>query len=1563
MEGVSLELASALVEAWRRHPLLPRIAVVGGAPERVGDAALPRNITPTTLRGQHPEGFFLVIVEGNRIDDSASVGKLVRLRLSDLVSTAEGYSLLVQVSPQPPGDGPARAVRDALTTSLVERPPPPERVADYLDAIAAGEPPLEALPRLGAFMDPVPEETVDANRIAANLRLANARRTDAVLSGSNLAAVRERARRMFAEEFGAGRVDEQTNVLIEQLRTADDAVLASLSFDKARTILEGPRQQDLPTRVVDELERWVRVKERAREEQDPSVGEAAEVIEIASRDLAIAEERREAARRLIEFHIGAEPHVFTAETLKRLQSLLKEPRITVSRPEEGLVRAVLAIGALPSEVILREPRPPEDLDRPSDQRRALSLACARLRLSRLLTELESRGCRVSAGLMEILSDEEVEQLRLSLPERGFARLDLVQIVVRGGHRNEEWRFGWRPDVEDLAALNALFAYAAEPALAFCTRSPSVAGLAGRFAGEASTLRPDLFPLTDGCRTAALGTLRRGYDAPILRRWTTDWRDAVAVAEANDASKETLDALALAGSVHDSDRERVLLTPLAPMKAEWLADRTEAWRWLLMAALGEVDIREDPDREPPIAEAAGALASLRAAGYPPSLATSDRDDALLAADEGEIISVFGSLEEGTLRLGDERGVVRHAVAKFIDLHPESSTDFRCIAWGNAAASASLGALIDLLGASNPFGSRGTPALHQAELICVDGKPSELMLEEVDDRSAEDLGDRLALRYSESLDHLGREVLGVALGAVAHVSVVIGLTKSGRELTQEHPEVDCLPSGEPDALWAPRVWLRPDQLRRTLLAPPRTTSVGDKWFRLMSAVSDRWPTGSRIRIPELRTDAKSIRSDLQTLHELGSWVVTVDRYAGRDALENALGNDVAILHQERRLASDNIQSLVISQRSGRSTDRAIARSLRDARLVTDDASALRLAEAARRTAADWNGILALRAATTGSGVNELLGQVMAYRLLGSMASPWPFPAGFRLLLVGLDEYQEWFGRGRRADLLALSLDTEEHGVHCAAIEVKAVRSTEPVAAFREAKEQLRATIVDGRFAVSPDKSIFARLWLNRIAEAAIGVARESNFRLQADELQAIEEFRTNRALEWAGVGLVFGQGLPRREEHPRLKILGDEVPVSMYSFPIEETLPYVLQAGSPGDLRTEAVEHEIPSGTKKRRPRNGEEPEGESVQEADAAETAVQIQRVEDQHDVSGAVPEPPILGTDVVTGESVPWRISGEGALSAGHMEIYGTTGAGKTQFIKSVVKQLGVAGANFSICDFKNDYADGFPEKIGAAFYDLWDVGAPFNPLALPPGKATDRDVDRRVIELGDAIGEATQAYSGMRLGRQQVARLKAALHRTYADVRADGRHPTLLDLNQRLDDNLLGIIGDLTRSRIFQDGPPFADVIHQDAIFGLHKIPGVGVTTDLAAGFILSSLAQTFLDEPQVANVVKYMVVIDEAHRVSGFKAVETMLREGRSKGLAVILATQQPGDLPPEADANAQTKVCFRLPSGPMAAAAGRMLGATDRDLSERIQALANGEAFVRFAGLPPRVVRMRQFWRDDE
>ena len=139
-------------------------------------------------------------------------------------------------------------------------------------------------------------------------------------------------------------------------------------------------------------------------------------------------------------------------------------------------------------------------------------------------------------------------------------------------------------------------------------------------------------------------------------------------------------------------------------------------------------------------------------------------------------------------------------------------------------------------------------------------------------------------------------------------------------------------------------------------------------------------------------------------------------------------------------------------------------------------------------------------------------------------------------------------------------------------------------------------------------------------------------------------------------------------------------------------------------------------------------------------------------------------------------------------------------------------------------------------------------------------------------------------------------------------------------------------------------------------------MTTTLAAGFILSSLYLKLLEMPQVANTVTYTLVIDEAHRVASFHSVGTMVRELRSKGLAVVLATQRPGDLPGEAGTNAQTKIYMRLPDAQAARQASRNLDPSDRELANRIRTLPDGEAYVALAGATPLRVRLRQFWRDD-
>ncbi len=355
-----------------------------------------------------------------------------------------------------------------------------------------------------------------------------------------------------------------------------------------------------------------------------------------------------------------------------------------------------------------------------------------------------------------------------------------------------------------------------------------------------------------------------------------------------------------------------------------------------------------------------------------------------------------------------------------------------------------------------------------------------------------------------------------GPLVHLALLEGVTTPAAAVGANMEEIEA-PDEEEDVLFSPRSWVRP-QRSRVLLAPPRMSSAGRAWHALATAISEgEWPSQERprFRVPELRADATGAREAIAKLHDSALWVATIDRYATRDTIRQAAGEDVAILHQERRAAGDAVFGLVISQRSGGTADRAIARSLRASNLL-EETAAEGVAMGLRKAASRGYGILALRAATTGSGINELIGHVAAFHRLTSDATPWPLPPGCRVILISLDEYASWFGTGKRADMLALALSPEEAGVHAANIEVKAVKDPETGArsALVEAKEQLRKTLIDSRFAAYPNGSLFSRLWLNRIAEAAVGICRENNLRLEADELRAFETASALAPACWSG-----------------------------------------------------------------------------------------------------------------------------------------------------------------------------------------------------------------------------------------------------------------------------------------------------------------------------------------------------------------------------------------------------------------------------------------------------------------
>lgn len=1576
VEGISEDLAEGMATAWDDSEL--RLAIASQHPERFGSRAL-KDVAATGLRNRGP--VCLVLCEGAQLADRQSLRAFESVAPSDLLREHGGLIRLTEAAPPAPLDGVARHVRGAILQMGAAGRPSAAAVAAYLDRCAAGEDPLQALPSLGAFADHA-AGAADQRRIVANLSLASRRRGEQL---SRPADMRRRAARILGQRPGVrpDAAGAEANRVLALLQSGSDELLSALTYDEASEILE-QKSSDLPVAVERELGFY-----RKEKADDPGIAWGR--YEDAARLLRDPEQQKRCALDLLGFDEVESRRVFDRPVRRRLEQLLKDQVISASRPscpELALVRCAVALGGIGAIDLLQ----PIGSARPQQNRTSaaqrLAVACARLRLGRLLRDLQENGVQIDGALLLHADEDLWPEIFQDAQLDAGPGLPTVLLRVRSPHEDPVTRqISWRPDLDDVAALRAALAFAEQPALTLqAGTEPGLKAFCAGPAPEPAPLPRKLVGLATLLQRTAAGALEHGFAPEPLDAWAAEWSRFVETAHAaGDTS--TAEELALAGALVKD--QAVALTAFAPLKAEWLGQYLDALWSMVWGAFHAAGAPE----EEPYEDTAAGVARATAAHYPAHLRLRARDRVLLPTGEGRIWSVYGAEAPDDAHLGGE--ALGDVIERLLTLQPDAAGHLRCVAYGPGAATLLIEQAVNLAG--KRLGRAGARAvLRNIEIFCVEEggwRPSAEALAQADELLIAEGRRALEVRYVPTLSEAQTTLQRYAPGSpAAHLALVTGLTAGGQRLTVDSPEV-APPPLDGEVLFAPRVWMRPKQTRRMLLMPPAASQSGLAWLRLMNAVEDDWPdTDGTIRAPELRTASGEMREELLTVHELALWVATLDPYASRDSLTHAMQGEVAILHQDRRLGGDSPLSLVISQKSGGPADRAVGRRLRASGIVGDFASAVKIGAELRKVASEGYGVLALEAATTGAGINELVGHVVAFSLLATRTTPWPLPPNCRLLLVSLDDYKHWFP-GKRADLLVLALDTVEHGVHAAAIEVKA-RTSDVDPAARDALDQLKQTLHATRFAAYPEHgSVHSRLWLNRLAEAACAVARESNFKLEQQELEAIELFRRGGGpLEWAGLGLVFGPKEENIDRHYHQEIAGDRVPIVVHSVQLTEELLQHATGVRLRELRTvDAERPPLKGGRIRRRPERTEpsEPPEESEEpglegpgpEEPGPEPPLSPEPHVGPEPVGGEpLPEAepaegsdspsesfvaPILGWDSASNEEVRWRAAGEDAeLDNGHTEIWGASGAGKTQFTMALLAQLAThSGARFGIADFKNDYSDDssdrFPERTGARFIDLWDTGAPFNPLALT--SADDREKRRAIIELRDIVDVATQSFA--RLGVRQKDKLRKALEQAYEVAGQEGRWPTMLTLNDMLDEDLRGIIGDLTREEIFRDGPPLGDAIGENLVFGLHEIPGNGLTTVLTAGFILSALHLRIQGLPQAANTIRYLMVVDEAHRVAAFKAVKSMLQEGRSKGLAVLLATQQPGDLPDQVATNANTRICFRLPDSTIATAAARRLDASDPSLAAQIRTLDRAEAFVSLGGARPRLLRMAQFWRDRE
>ena len=1581
IESISELLAAEISASWDDSDGdLPRLAVASATPALFGPHAL-EGVSAARLRHTNPGGVCIVICEGSQIPERQSINSFTAVSPADLLRDKSRLLLISNAVSPVRRDGPPAAVREAIVTMLPGLRPPALAVANYFDAIASNADPLESLPLLGGFRDSaVAPADIRGDRIKENLLLANDRRSEEVVSATDYANIRARAVRVLGRAGGP----ERSERFMHLLESGGDEILELITFDEAREILATVKKglsQEVRAQIQDHR-RDLLITDPERVTSIPW-----DAYTAYCQKLDRSAERQQAAREILAFNGTENSSVLTAETRKRLESLLRDRTVNASpgsNVEVGIAKGILNLGIAPTELGLVGPHVDGVPDSQSKCRDWCVLALARLRLGCVLSDLQQQGCHIDADLTgEVLGGLDLQQARLALLEARpeHSSLPALKLRLRNGRGSVE--VSWGPDIDDVALLRTIIEYADNATLTLRmigAPEPFYFSTYPEFATE--PLQGEATHLAQRLSLLAADALRDGLVPRRLQDWAAGWAEMAESTEALGGG-ETAEILMLAGCVEGAREDNIRtigMTALAPVKAEWLAALLEAGQMVITQAMGLVaEETRDSLRSMAFDTACQGLVGVTAAHCPSFLRVCDDDAPLLPSKETRIWAVFGG-RPGIMNFERQAlEAIDSVLKRLLRLQPEAAGHLKCLAVGPSSAALMLTEAVDLVGRSV-----GGVEVATVEVFAVAARPGEdAALDEalrLADRHVEKQeAGQVRLRYLTALDAV-RTALGPALRPV-HFTLLTGLTGEGRAPVVSFVEIPVPPPGS-EVLFCPRVWQRPGSEYRVLLVPPSTTETSAAWLKTAQAVDDRWPEqGSPISVPEIRVGSVGASDDLRTAHDLSVWVATLDRYASRESLERAMRGEVAILHQERRLGSESALGLVVSQQSGGPVDRAIGRSLRQARIVDDEDESVCLGADLRKVVAQGYGILALEAATSGTGINELVGHVVGFSMLGTTSTPWPLPADCQLVLVSLDEHPHWFNGQKRADLLAIAIDPKEKGLHVAVIEVKARRSDE-VRAATEALEQLRRTLLATESAAQPDcSSLATRIWLNRIAESVYAVARESRIRLSAMEIEAVEAFRRGAGtLEWAGLGLVFGPNLAdsRRVQHQTIG--GDRIPIAMHEVRLTQQRLEDAVGTDLRNLRTSATDiAPLGGGRKRRRPETGVErgPRDEGAQQsledgAELPQTEFQVDKasesnhpemhtpVSEDSRSEGSTPptfQPPLLGWDLFTGEGAIWRAAGPAALSNGHVQIWGSSGAGKTQFVKMLLAQLAFLNdTHFGIADFKNDYGEEFPESVGAEFIDLWgQPGARYNPLALD--RANDQVT--RIIEFRDMIEQAMASYQ--RVGARQKAGIEEALRAAYREAAKEGSWPTMLDLNRFLTPDIQHLLNDLTRNEIFTAGPPLSEVINRNTVFGLNRIPGNGQTTVLAAAFILASIALTIQDLPPVANTIRYAVVIDEAHRVSRFRALDLMIREGRSKGLAVILATQSPGDLPEVVDINAQTRICFRLSDAMVAGQAARKLDPNDDGLAARIRTLESGEAFVSLQGGPPRLLRMCQHYRD--
>ena len=323
-----------------------------------------------------------------------------------------------------------------------------------------------------------------------------------------------------------------------------------------------------------------------------------------------------------------------------------------------------------------------------------------------------------------------------------------------------------------------------------------------------------------------------------------------------------------------------------------------------------------------------------------------------------------------------------------------------------------------------------------------------------------------------------------------------------------------------------------------------------------------------------------------------------------------------------------------------------------------------------------------------------------------------------------------------------------------------------------------------------------------------------------------------------------------------------------------------------------------------------------------------------------------------SGERVDWN---PGVKGSPHLFILGIPGQGKSWTVTRILSLLGQQNVPALVLDFHGQFAESSSAFIKAVQPSVLDAakGLPFSPF----------ECTREVGQGGwmaNALAVAEIFAYVAELGEMQKDIVYSSVRDAYKARGFDDNgatthmleYPTLKDVLQRIEQyeqtrrvaHVAARCRPLLEMDLFRPTERPADLlslVRSGLVIDLHNL--FAETLQMAAGaFVLRKLYKDMF-RWGYAKQLRLAIVLDEAHRLAKDITLPKLMKEGRKFGISVIVASQGIGDFHPDVLSNAGTKVIFRVNYPESRKVSGFIRGRHGQDLSERIEQLSVGSAYV--------------------